>query len=337
MLLSDFLVPNNWQWASTATLLKKGMLLDLKDGNHGSNHPKSSEFSTEGLPFLTAANITEDGHVDYESAPKLSGGPLDKLKVGFSLPGDVILTHKGTVGRVAVNSANCVLSPQTTYYRVNPESISNKYLAIYLRSTLFGKQLDFIKSQTTRDFAPITAQYKFFILLPPLNEQHEIVARAEKALILLGQLEKQLVTAESLATSLSSSILESAFNGVLSSEWREQNEATGSLQTSSEHLLNKIKNSHSGARKKVNAKEIMGATSMDAAAMKVKKLIPVIEALELQRTPLSGQKLFEVSGYPDDAPPELVERFFLDLRHQLSINKISCVRAGEQDIFELTN
>ncbi|WP_205975678.1 hypothetical protein, partial [Pseudomonas viridiflava] len=92
--------------------------------------------------------------------------------------------------------------------------------------------------------------YKFFILLLPLNEQHEIVARAEKALILLGQLERQLVTAESLATSLSSSILESALNGVLSSEWREQNEATGSLQTSSEHLLNKIKNSHSGARKK---------------------------------------------------------------------------------------
>lgn len=334
--LSDLVIPENWQWASTASLLKKGLLLDVKDGNHGSNHPKSSEFSAEGLPFLTAANITEDGQVDFEAAPKLAGAPLKKLKVGFSLPGDVILTHKGTVGRVAVSRSNSVLSPQTTYYRVNPDYISNKYLAIYLRSPIFGRQLDSIKSQTTRDFAPITAQYKFFILLPPLNEQLEIAERAENALNLIGDLERKLVIADKLAASLSTSILENAFNGELSSEWREHKNTTGHTLSTGEDLLNKIKKSYSAVDKKVKAEEVMGSAPLEVATMTAKKIIPVIEALKKQNSQLSGQKLFELSGYPEDASPEIVERFFLDLRHQLSTNKISRVRDGDQDIFDLT-
>ncbi len=36
-------LPDSWEKSSVAQLLRNGTLLDVKDGNHGANHPKSSE------------------------------------------------------------------------------------------------------------------------------------------------------------------------------------------------------------------------------------------------------------------------------------------------------
>lgn len=54
-LLEDVSLPKGWVLRSAAHLLKKGVLLDVKDGNHGTNHPKKADFTDTGLPFLTAA------------------------------------------------------------------------------------------------------------------------------------------------------------------------------------------------------------------------------------------------------------------------------------------
>ncbi|MGE8179100.1 restriction endonuclease subunit S [Pseudomonas fluorescens] len=207
--------PDSWVWCSAAKLLKKGVFVDLKDGNHGANHPKTIEFTAEGLPFITAANVADHGAIDYLNAPKVSGDALAKLRVGFSDPGDVIFTHKGTVGRVAINTQKCVLTPQTTYYRINPRILSNKYLSIYLRSNRFLAQTDAIKSQTTRDFIPITAQYELFHLIPPLNEQSEVVRRIEQLFAFADQLEAKVASAKSRIDHLTQSILAKAFRGEL--------------------------------------------------------------------------------------------------------------------------
>lgn len=213
--IKSLTAPSGWSWASAAELLKKGIFLDLKDGNHGANHPKSSELAGEGIPFITAANVTASGKIDYEGAPKISGEPLKKLRVGFSKPGDVILTHKGTVGRVAVNVMHCVLTPQTTYYRLNGEYLSNAYLWIFLRSNRFTIQTDDVKSQTTRDFVPITAQYELFHLIPPRTEQLEIVRRVDQIFAFADQLESNVAIAKQRVDSLTQSILAKAFRGEL--------------------------------------------------------------------------------------------------------------------------
>lgn len=207
--------PETWIWASAAKLLKKGLFIDLKDGNHGANHPKTSEFTAEGLPFITAANVSNSGVIDYLNAPKVSGKVLEKLRVGFAEPDDVIFTHKGTVGRVALNSQKCVLTPQTTYYRLNQSAISNQYLSIFLQSNRFQVQTDEIKSQTTRDFIPITAQYELFHLLPPVREQAEIVRRVEQLFAFADRLEAKVTSAQNRIDQLTQSILAKAFRGEL--------------------------------------------------------------------------------------------------------------------------
>lgn len=207
--VKEFPVPDSWEKLSTAQLLRANAIIDVKDGNHGANHPVKADWTESGLPFITAAQVKEY-NIDYNGANKISGAPLQKLRVGFSEPGDVIYTHKGSVGRTAINSQPCILSPQTTYYRPNEEIISNKYLMYFFQSVFFTHQVDKVKNQTTRDFVPITQQYLFFILVPPIQEQHRIVAKVDQVMALCNQLKTRLNQTLQLNEKLACSLVEHA-------------------------------------------------------------------------------------------------------------------------------
>ncbi len=185
-------LPPSWCLASVAMLLRSGGILDVKDGNHGSNHPKASDFVERGLPFITAAQVSDGGVIDYVGAYKLSGVPLSKLRVGFAKSGDVIYTHKGSVGRVAVCDRECVLSPQTTYYRPHAEVFSPEYLRLLMLSDFVRLQADEVKKQTTRDFVSIQKQYDFWLVVPPRKEQERIATKAAELLSLADELEMRL-------------------------------------------------------------------------------------------------------------------------------------------------
>ncbi len=239
--LIEFTFPEYWDVLSVASLLRKGVIIDLKDGNHGANHPKSSEFTELGLPFITAAQMSDHGKIDYTGAPKISGKPLEKLNVGFSEPDDVIYSHKGTVGRVGIADRKSVLSPQTTYIRLNKKYISNHYYAIMLKSNAFTAQVDAIKSQTTRDFVPITAHYSLYAVIPPMNEQTEIVRRVEELFTLADAIEQKSNSALERVNNLTQSILAKAFRGELTADWRAANPELISGDNSAEALLARIK------------------------------------------------------------------------------------------------
>lgn len=188
VVVKGWLLPSTWVCISAAELLNLGIFIDIKDGNHGGNHPKTNEFTKIGIPFITAAQVNQL-KIDYQGAYKLSGEALEKIKVGFAQEGDVIYTHKGSIGRVAINEQKCILSPQTTYYRIESGIILNKYLMWYLLSYQFRCQVNEVKTQTTRDFVSITQQYKFFHIIPPLEEQHQIVTKVDELMKLCDELE----------------------------------------------------------------------------------------------------------------------------------------------------
>lgn len=209
-------LPSSWAVITISGLLASGALEDVKDGNHGANHPKASEFTSSGLPFITA-NCIRDGAIDYELAPKVSGAALSRLRVGFAEPGDVILTHKGSVGRVAVNDAPCVLTPQTTYYRTDASILSAPYLALFFESLYFYKQLAAVMSQTTRDFVPISDQYLLSVIVPPPDEQVEIVKRVSDLLKLADRVGRRIDGASKRLERSSQAVLAKALRGELNS------------------------------------------------------------------------------------------------------------------------
>ena len=212
--LEDLILPEKWRLEAVADLLRCAVLVDIKDGNHGSMHPKASEFTPDGTPFITAAQV-RDYRIDYHGAPRVSGAPLERLRVGFAEIGDAILTHKGSVGRAALNTEPCVLTPQTTYYRCNPAVLDAGYLVYFFTSFQFYRQLATVMSQTTRDFVPISEQYSLFLVLPPLDEQQEIVRRVDALFKLADAIEKRVAAAKLRADKLTQSILAKAFRGDL--------------------------------------------------------------------------------------------------------------------------
>ncbi|MCG7331860.1 restriction endonuclease subunit S [Salinicoccus roseus] len=156
-------------------LINENILEKPMDGNHGSIHPKGSDFKESGIPFITAADIN-NGEVDLVNCKFISRDQAIRLKKGFSRPGDVLLTHKASVGRTAIvpnmKYEFIVLSPQVTYYRMKEgESLLPYYLYIYFSSPIFYRIINQYAGGSTRNYIGITAQKKLPIMIPNKKNQ----------------------------------------------------------------------------------------------------------------------------------------------------------------------
>lgn len=165
-----------WETTTVQELIDRGMLEKPLDGNHGAIHPKVSDYVPVGVPFIMANNLV-DGEVDFNDCCFISEEQVKTLKKGFSKPGDVLLTHKATIGRTAVVDESyplIILTPQVTYYRVK-SGINNKYLKYYFDSEFFQKTISsWAGSGSTRAYIGITEQCKLPIILPDLETQNRI-------------------------------------------------------------------------------------------------------------------------------------------------------------------
>jgi len=168
-------IPNEWEFEKIGNLLDKKIILEIQDGNHGELHPKLNEFVSTGIPFVTA-NCIIDNQIDFKKCNFLTKERVKKLRIGFSKPNDVILTHKGSLGLCAIvpdTVKTLIMSPQTTYYRLSTK-MNTKFLFYAFQSYLFQKQLFILGKQSTRDYVGITAQEELKIIIMPKPEQDKI-------------------------------------------------------------------------------------------------------------------------------------------------------------------
>jgi type I restriction enzyme S subunit len=167
---------DKWAVVTIGSLLDSGAITAHKDGNYGSQYPRVEEFGSVGIPFLTAKSL-KDGKIDIDGAPRLSEQRANELPFGFVQPGDVLLSHNATIGRVAVVpkfEGRMLVGTSLTYFRVDPAKISPRYLAAYFSTSDFQNQLAAVMSFSTRNQVPITAQRRLYVSLPPLDEQGAI-------------------------------------------------------------------------------------------------------------------------------------------------------------------
>src|SRR5581483_372847 len=162
---------------AASELERRGVLL-IQDGNHGEYRPLPTEFVDFGTSFVRAADL-DGGQIAFSRASRINATALARIRKGIGKPGDTILSHKGTVGRVAFASLQCepfVCSPQTTFWRSLDEHVlDRRYLFAYLRSPVFQQQLDALMHES--DMAPyvsLTVQRTLKVLLPPIAEQRRI-------------------------------------------------------------------------------------------------------------------------------------------------------------------
>jgi type I restriction enzyme S subunit len=171
---------SRWPEMRVADLERRGVLL-AQDGNHGEYRPRRDEIVAVGTPHIRAADISDDGAIDFPGAQQIDDVALARIRKGVGARGDVLLTHKGTVGRIArvpADAPHFVCSPQTTFWRSLDEDVLDQdFLFAYMRTPHFASQLRACMNET--DMAPyvsLTAQRALKVLLPPIATQREIAA-----------------------------------------------------------------------------------------------------------------------------------------------------------------
>ncbi|WP_368229510.1 restriction endonuclease subunit S [Aeromonas sp. R10-1] len=171
-------VPEHWTVTTLRNLIRAEAVI-LQDGNHGELHPTASEYVDDGIPFLMANNV-RDGRVNLTDCKRISKNRADMLRIGFAKAGDMLLTHKGTVGEVAMIPADIsepywMLTPQVTYYRWTEDKFDAAFYMYQFQSKSILTQLDIIGSkQSTRAYVGLIAQGDLVVTVPPIMEQRAI-------------------------------------------------------------------------------------------------------------------------------------------------------------------
>jgi len=190
----EFQKAGEWNITTVGGLVEEGCLFPPKDGNHGNIHPKSADYVAKGIPFIMASDIN-GGLINIDNCHFISKEQADSLQKGFAKEGDVLLSHKGTVGEVAVvrkmNTPYLMLTPQVTYYRVkNQKKLSNDFLAQLFVADEFQANLVEVSGGGTRAYIGITEQAKLRLQFPKDIEEQQRIASCLSCL-------DALITAES--------------------------------------------------------------------------------------------------------------------------------------------
>jgi len=167
----------DWPRRPVAELQDNGLLL-VEDGNHGEYRPRSEEFGEGAYAFVRAADMS-DGRVLFDSAQRINDVAFTRIRKGVGRGGDVLFSHKGTVGKLAMvplDAPPFVCSPQTTFWRTLDERrLDRCYLYYFMRSKEFTEQWMARKGETDMaDYVSLTAQRQLNIALPAIDTQRAI-------------------------------------------------------------------------------------------------------------------------------------------------------------------
>jgi len=201
-------LPKHWKLSS----VKRELMIqniEQQDGNHGELHPVATDYSDNGIPFVLASDVN-NYEVDLINCKKIPEDIAKKLRIGFSKTGDILLTHKGTIGRVGICNTKkypyIILTPQVTYYRIKRDYLP-KYIFYQFQSNVFIEQLKLLSGGgSTRDYVGIVAQRELKLIKPPIEEQKELIEYIEKETstieTLISKYQKQIDLMQEYRTAL---------------------------------------------------------------------------------------------------------------------------------------
>lgn len=198
---TPFDIPANWKW------VRFGNVISLKSGQDLSK----SDFNPDGdgLPYLTGAS-----NVDYGGKLIINRWTTRPKSIAHS--GDLLLTCKGTVGKLAVLDITAVHIARQ-FMAITAIGFDVEYARIFMEATiahLRARQKGLIPGIERKDVLDLC------LPMPPLAEQQRIVERVR-------QLQEQLDTIDAAQErysadlgELNAKINEAGVTGELTAGWR---------------------------------------------------------------------------------------------------------------------
>uniref|UniRef100_UPI00307C2CEC restriction endonuclease subunit S n=1 Tax=Mitsuokella jalaludinii TaxID=187979 RepID=UPI00307C2CEC len=169
-----YAIPDSWEWRR---------LGDISTIVTGGTPSKSQPLYYGGnVPFYKPADIQDN---KYVNTPKEFLSIMGKEKAKFVPKGSVAVNCIGNIGKSAILPRDGATNQQinSICYYIYPD-----YLYWFCQSMMFILQLKKVSSMTTIPIVNKSKVEQCIIPLPPLAEQHRIVAKLEELLPLCQQL-----------------------------------------------------------------------------------------------------------------------------------------------------
>ena len=225
-------VPENWIWIELNDILNSLSYGILKPGDE----------DLEGIPMIRVLDIDYGKFRDtqlFKVSPELH----KEYSRTETEVGDILLAVMATIGRAVVVdeehsgfNVNRALAVLKLNDKVIPQFVCNLILSPYFQKIFVEKKLGSAQSRIN-----LKDLRTFKIPLPPLNEQKRIV---EKLDILLNKVDeaKQIIEEVKKTFELRrTAILDKAFRGELTAQWRAENKHIDSaLEQIEEHHVRRV-------------------------------------------------------------------------------------------------
>ena len=203
-----FELPDGWGW------VRLGTLAIFENGDRSSRYPNEGDHQPSGVPFFGAKDMI-DGLLRFDSGLRfISEEKFSELSNGKLVDRDFVVLLRGTVGKIALFRANPEFSTGFINAQMLIVRILNKHLCDY-----FGvySATNFFQSLITRKTTgsaikqmPANVLADFLFPLPPLAEQHRIVAKVDELMALCDRLKADLAESRTRQSRLSATLIESA-------------------------------------------------------------------------------------------------------------------------------
>lgn len=149
-------------------------------GPFGSNI-KTENFVARGVPVIRGINLSK-GKLYEEEYVYITEEKADELKSSNAFPGDLVFTHRGTLGQVGIIPFNSkyrryVVSQSQMKLTCNTKQVNPLFVYYFFKSNI-GQHALLMNTSTTGVPAisrPVTSLKNIEIPLPALDEQQRIV------------------------------------------------------------------------------------------------------------------------------------------------------------------
>ncbi len=196
-------LPKSWEW------VRLGNIGEFINGDRGKNYPNREEYVEKGIAWINTGHIEPDGSLTQSEMNFISREKFNSLNSGKIHLGDLVYCLRGaTFGKTAIVDPYNEGAIASSLMIIRPlPLIFNRYLYWYLISPIGRSQIFKFDNGSAQPNLSANSVRLYVYPLPPLAEQHRIVAKIDQLMSLCDQLEKQIDSANSRKTNLLNSVM----------------------------------------------------------------------------------------------------------------------------------
>ncbi|MBB1351573.1 MULTISPECIES: restriction endonuclease subunit S [unclassified Pseudoalteromonas] len=195
-----FELPNGWEWCRLQDSIdvRDGTHDSPKDANGGETYPlvTSKDFKDGSINFKSARQISAEDHIEISKRSHVEVDDILFSMIGGNIGNQVIVkdSREFSIKNVALFKYYDKKITAPYYFKIYTEN-----LASVLQESAKGGAQPFISLGALR---------KLVFALPPIEEQHRIVAKADELMTLCDQLKASLTDAQKTKLHLTDAIVE---------------------------------------------------------------------------------------------------------------------------------